>query len=246
MVDISRNGPESANASDAAMRAFREEWTAYRKLVENNYLSHREVRGLVHRQLTESAQRPFRFLDLACGDATMTVAALGGTAVSEYHGIDLSAPALEMARKTVAALACKVKLEQQDFVAAIRQRTEPADVVYIGLSLHHLETPAEKRDFMRSVRATLGGGGLFLIFEPASLEGETRTAYLERYEAVVYSQWHALSRSEKDGVWTHIRTFDFPEMPSTWLQLGQETGFREGRDLFTDPPALLKVFSFRP
>jgi ubiquinone/menaquinone biosynthesis C-methylase UbiE len=244
MVIISRNGTESANASDEAMRAFREEWAVYRKLVENNYLSHREVRRLVHGQLTESAQRPFRFLDLACGDASMTVAALGGTAVSEYHGIDLSAPALEMAQNTVAALSCKVRLEQQDFVAAIRQRTEPADVVYIGLSLHHLETPTKKRDFMHFVRAALGDTGLFLIFEPATLEGETRAAYLERYEAVIYSQWHALTRSEQDGVWTHIRTFDFPETPSTWLQLGKEAGFREGHDLFTDPPQLLKVFSF--
>jgi SAM-dependent methyltransferase len=246
MVNIVRNGSESPNASDEAMRAFREQWTVYRKLVENNYLSHREVRGLVHRQLTESARRPFRFLDLACGDATMTVAALGGTAVSEYHGVDLSAPALEMAAKTVAALACSVRLEQKDFVAAIREQTGPADVVYIGLSLHHLVTPAEKRDFMRGVRKLLGDGGLFLIFEPANLEGETRAAYLKRYKTVVDTQWHALSPSERDDVWTHISTFDFPEPPSTWLQLGEEAGFREGRDLFTDPPALLRVFSFNP
>ena len=245
MVDSVQN-ERTPHAGDEAMRAFREEWAAYRKLVENDYLSHRLVRDLLHRQLKEATPRPFRFLDLACGDATMTVAALGGTAVSEYHGIDLSAPALDMARNTVAALPCKVRLEQQDFVAAIRQQSEPADVVYIGLSLHHLQTPAAKREFMRSVRATLGVGGLFLIFEPACLEGETRAKYLERYEAVVYSKWNALSPLEKDNVWTHIRTFDFPEMPSIWLQLGKEAGFREGQDLFTDPPRLLKVFSFRP
>jgi SAM-dependent methyltransferase len=241
-----RNGSGSPNASDEAMRAFREQWTVYRKLVENNYLSHREVRGVLHQQLAERVGRAFRFLDLACGDATMTVAALSGTDVSEYHGVDLSGPALEMARKTVEALSCNVRLEQQDFVAALRERTEPADIVYIGLSLHHLVTPAEKRDFMRSVRAALGDGGLFLIFEPASLEGETRSAYLERYEQFIESAWTALSPAERNILWTHVRTCDFPEPPSAWLELGHDAGFTEVTDLFTDAPKFAKVISYRP
>jgi cyclopropane fatty-acyl-phospholipid synthase-like methyltransferase len=246
MGDGVRKGSEPPNASDEAMRAFREQWAVYRKLVENNYLSHREVRGVLHRELAEGVGRAFRFLDLACGDATMTVAALGGTGVTEYHGIDLSRPALEMAEQTVRSLSCPVRLEQQDFVAAIRERTELADVVYIGLSLHHLVTPAEKRDFMRAVRAALGDGGLFLIFEPASLEGETRASYLERYEKFIEADWTALSPAERNILWTHVRTCDFPEQPSTWLQLGHDAGFTEVTDLFTDAPKFAKVISYRP
>ena len=246
MVHIVRQASDSPTVGDDAMRAFRDQWQVYQKLVDNNYLSHREVREILHRQLAATITRPFRFLDLACGDASMTVAALKETPVTEYHGIDLSAPALAMAKKTVESLACQFRLEQNDFVAAIRERTEPADVVYIGLSLHHLQTPEDKRQFMRAVRSAIGDSGLFLIFEPASLEGETRPAYLERYETFINAAWTALTPAEKDILWTHVRTCDFPEQPSTWTQLGRDAGFSEVHDLFTDAPQLLKVFSYRP
>jgi ubiquinone/menaquinone biosynthesis C-methylase UbiE len=250
MPDIVRQAAASPAVGEEAMQAFRHQWQVYQKLVDNNYLSHREVRGILHRQLAETFGQPFRFVDLACGDASMTVAALQGTAVTEYHGIDLSAPALAMARKTVESLSCKVRLEQQDFVAAMRERTEPADVVYIGLSLHHLQTPEEKRDFMRQVRPVIGerigGRGLFLIFEPASLEGETRAAYLERYESFIHSAWTGLTSAEKTILWDHVRTCDFPEPASIWTQLGHDAGFANINELFTDGPQLLKVFSYRP
>jgi len=246
MVNIVRHAKESAIVGDEAMQAFRDQWQVYQKLVDNNYLAHREVRDILHCQLAETVGRPFRFLDLACGDASMTVAALKETAVTEYHGIDLSAPALALAKKTVASLSCQVRLEQNDFVAAMRERTEPADVVWIGLSLHHLQTPEDKREFMHVVRSVIGDSGLFLIFEPASLEGETRPAYLERYEAFIRSAWTALTPAEKKILWDHVRTCDFPEQPSVWSQLGHDAGFTHVHDLFTDGPQLLKVFSYRP
>jgi methylase of polypeptide subunit release factors len=74
--------------------------SSYSKLVDNDYLAHQAVRKVLHRVLLEQVNRPFRFLDLACGDASLTVAALQGTPVIHYHGIDLSAPALELARNT--------------------------------------------------------------------------------------------------------------------------------------------------
>jgi hypothetical protein len=58
-----------------------------------------------------------------------------------------------------------VELEQEDFVSAMRGRPEPADVVWIGLALHHLQTP-DKQVLMREVRAVVGDGGRFLIYEP--------------------------------------------------------------------------------
>jgi ubiquinone/menaquinone biosynthesis C-methylase UbiE len=246
MVNIVRHAQESQIVGDEAMQAFRHQWQVYQKLVDNNYLAHREVRDILHRQLAEQVGRPFRFLDLACGDASMTVASLKETAVTEYHGIDLSAPALALAKKTVELLSCQVRLDQNDFVAAMRERTEPADVVYIGLSLHHLQAREDKQEFMRVVRSAVGESGLFLIFEPASLEGETRPAYLERYEAFVQSAWTALTPAERTILWDHVRTCDFPEQPSVWSQLGHDAGFTQVHDLFTDAPRLWKVFSYRP
>jgi SAM-dependent methyltransferase len=244
MVNIVRHATALAILDDEAMQQFRNQWQVYQKLVDNNYCAHREVRDILHRQLVERGGRPFRFLDLACGDAGMTVAALQQTAVIEYHGIDLSAPALDLAKKTVEALSCTVRLEQNDFVAAMRDRPDPADVVWIGLSLHHLQTD-DKRELMREIRSVVGESGLFLLFEPARLEGETRPAFIDRYEEFARTAWSALTPAEWDMIWEHVRTADFPEQASVWAQLGRDAGFTNVAELFTDPAEILKVFSYR-
>jgi methylase of polypeptide subunit release factors len=120
MVNILRHASASPVVDEQAMQTFRDQWQLYSKLVDNDYLSHEAVRAVLHRELVTDVNRPFRFLDLACGDARLTVAALQGTPVIHYHGIDLSAPALAMARQTVETLACPVELEQEDFVSAMR------------------------------------------------------------------------------------------------------------------------------
>jgi SAM-dependent methyltransferase len=245
MVNILRHVPASAVADEQAMDEFRHQWQIYSKAVDNDYLAHREVRAVLQRLLVEEARRPFRFLDLACGDAGMTVAALQGTSVTHYHGIDLSAPALAMARRTVEALPCPAELEQADFVAAMRGRPEPADVVWIGLSLHHLQTAA-KGALMREVRATVGEGSLFMIYEPTFLEGESRPAYLDRFERTYRPAWATFTPAEWASIMAHVRSADFPESPSGWARLGREAGFADAREPFTDPAGILKMFVFRP
>lgn len=245
MVNIVRHKMGAPVVDDAAMEAFRHQWQAYQKLVDHDDLSHREVRAVLHGQLVETIGRPFRFLDLACGDASMTVAALQGTPVIEYHGIDLSAPALQLAKNTVAALQCKVWLEQNDFVAAMRNRPEPADVAWIGLSLHHLQTD-DKLELMREIRGIVGDGGLFLIYEPSRLEGETRPAFLERFEQAYRSAWSSLTPKERDIIWQHVQAADFPEQASTWLELGRDAGFSHADQLFADRAKILKVYRYRP
>ncbi len=75
---------------DKAALLFQEEWRTYRKLMDNNYLFHAEASHWLHKMLAEKRDKPFRFLDLACGDASSTMLALQGTSVKDYVGIDLS------------------------------------------------------------------------------------------------------------------------------------------------------------
>ena len=168
MVNILRRASTSPVVDERTMQTFRHQWQVYSKVVDNNYLSHQAVAAVLHRELVAEVNRPFRFLDLACGAARLTVAALQGTPVIHYHGIDLPAPAVALARHTVEALTCRVELEQGDFVSAMRERPEPADVVWIGLALHHLQTP-DKQVLMREVRAAVGDGGRFLIYDSTGL-----------------------------------------------------------------------------
>jgi len=139
-----------------------------------------------------SRVQPFRFLDIACGDARATVDALKGTRVAHYHGIDLSQAALDLASKALEALACPVTLDHRDFVEALRDRPEPVDVAWIGLSLHHLLTP-DKLTFMREIRGVVGDRGLFLIYENASPDAEDRDAWLLRWERQNQPLWPALT-----------------------------------------------------
>src|SRR4051794_20041477 len=92
MADIGQN---EATITTPGAAHFQQQWQAYRKVVDNNYMFHREVYGLLHRILEDEAAKPIRFLDIACGDARATVGALKGLPVAHYHGIDLSGPALE-------------------------------------------------------------------------------------------------------------------------------------------------------
>jgi SAM-dependent methyltransferase len=243
--DIQRRAPVSLVGDEEAMQTFRHQWEVYGKVVDNDYVSHQAVRAVLHRELVAEVNRPFRFLDLACGDARLTVGALQGTPVIRYHGIDLSAPALALARQTVVALACPVQLELGDFVSAMRERPEPAEVVWIGLALHHLQTP-DKQVLMRDVRSAVGDAGLFLIYEPVCHERESRPAYLDRFEQTNHSTWAALTPEEWAVILAHVRAADFPEPPSVWAQLGRDAGFPNVRDLFTDPAGMYTVFCFRP
>ena len=81
----------------AALAQFQQQWGTYRKLVEGDCLAQREVGAILRQTLSKVFTQPFSFLDIACGDASMMKAALDGTKVRHYHGIDLSQPALQLA-----------------------------------------------------------------------------------------------------------------------------------------------------
>ena len=83
---------------------FQRQWRIYRKVVDNNYLFHREAYARLHDLLINEIAEPFCFLDVACGDASATVDALKGTQVDNYHGIDFSRAALDIAEETLRVL----------------------------------------------------------------------------------------------------------------------------------------------
>jgi hypothetical protein len=91
-VHIHQFKPGGAVVDAAALAQFQQQWATYRKLVESDCLSHREVGGILRGTLNEVFKRPFSFLDIACGDASAMKAALAGTKVHHYHGIACRKP----------------------------------------------------------------------------------------------------------------------------------------------------------
>lgn len=222
---------------------FRQGWRVYRKMVDNNYLFHREAYATLHRALTERVGEPFRFLDIACGDATASVEALKATRVAAYHGIDLSGPALELAAVTLRALSCPHTLEQGDFAEALARRVAPADIVWVGLSLHHLRTSG-KLAAMRHIRRLLGSGGVFLAYENAGPDGESRDEWLLRWDRQEPG-WSAFTPGELRQIHDHVHGCDYPETDSIWRALGEDAGFASTRELYRSPDDLFRLYRFQ-
>ena len=116
MVNVRHFGPAGTTTDEPALALFQKQWQLYRKVVDCNYLFHREAYNCLRRILVDEAIQPFRFLDVACGDASATVEALKGTQVASYHGIDLSEAALELASQALETLACPVTLDRRDLL----------------------------------------------------------------------------------------------------------------------------------
>jgi SAM-dependent methyltransferase len=230
----------SATASDQAV--FLQTWATYRKVLDHNYMFHREVYAVLRAAVLEAAPG-YHFLDIACGDAAATATALRGTAIGHYIGVDISQVALDIAARELADLPCPVVLLTQDFAQALATWRDPVDVAWIGQSLHHLD-PDAKCELMRAVRRTLTPGAPLLIWEPTTEPGENRDGWTARFEAVSRPLWSALDNTEWYAMLSHIRAADFPETAATWLSLGRAAGFATAREIYAAPTGLARVYRF--
>jgi SAM-dependent methyltransferase len=215
----------------------------YRKVIAANYMAHEQVHNLLHEILLSEAKDGFVFADLACGTAPFSAAALSGTHVSRYIGIDISKPSLDVAKDALSPVSFPVELRCQDFVEAIDTWGGPLDVVWIGQSLHHLHA-SEKRAFMRNVERLLPRDGLFLIWEPTCFEGEDREGWMERFRQM-RPQWPAISDEEFAAFDSHHRASDYAETSAAWKGMAREAGFDQADQIFTVPNQLARVYLFR-
>jgi SAM-dependent methyltransferase len=227
---------------DETHAVFNEQLSTYRRIVGENFMYHREVYALLENLLSEQMPGPFKFLDIACGDASASAPALKGTSVSQYYGIDLSARSLELAREYLKVLPCPFELRCCDFVDAMAEWPEPVDVAWIGMSLHHLQQ-REKGLLMKNVHKALAPGGLFLIWEPTLLAGESRDQWLDRF-AGLRRAFAAITEDEFRAMENHMRLADFPESADTWLALGRQAGFGKAEELYVMPNFMGRVFKY--
>jgi hypothetical protein len=231
----------SAVVDASALEQFQTQWTTYQKLVDNNLLSHTTVGNLLGSALVEEFRRPFSILDIACGDASLMKRVLPATNVDHYHGIDLAEPALDLAAKNLSGMPFAVELDHRDFVEAMNDRPEPAEVSWCSLSIHHLPT----EDKLRLLKAVRGATNSFLmVYEPTRLDGEDRGAYLDRFARINRPLWTMLTPGEWDQIQHHVRTADLPETSAVWLDLGRQAGFSRARQLFVDPTDFYRLYRY--
>lgn len=187
---------------------------------------------------------PFSFLDLGCGDGSFSTEVLKGRPLSHYTGMDISPVALDLAKKNTSDMGCSVELIHADFLTGISILPSHYDVIYIGLSLHHLPR-IEKEFFFQELRRKLSLGGVVLIFDPVLSPGETRDAYMGRWVDNAQWYWSALTLEEIAGAVEHVTTSDFPEEVGTLNRMAGSAGFRPAEILFTDRSDFYALMAFR-
>jgi hypothetical protein len=223
-----------------ALAQFQRQWATYQKLVDADVLSHRAVGEILHDALARE-RGAFSFLDIACGDAHFMAKTLSATKVSHYRGIDLSEPALLLARKNLENAAFRVALDHGDYVATLEKTPEPVDIAWCGLSIHHLQT-LEKRDLLRALRGATRG--FVMIYEPTLLDSESRDGYLRRFADVNRDLMSMLTQEEFAQIVGHVTACDFPETSETWLSLGLDAGFSNATEIFRDPTGFYRIYRY--
>lgn len=232
---------ETRNAE--AVREFFDQWSVYCRIVDNNYLYHSSVREIFAGWLDRFG-RPFSFLDLGCGDARFSSGLLRGSTVTSYTGMDISPVALGLAEQNTRDLGVPCSLQCGDFVLNLPLLPGSYDIVYIGLSLHHLRRQ-EKEYFFGELHRKLAPGGALIVFDPVLSPGETREAYMGRWVDHAEWTWKALTMDEVEGAVEHVTTSDFPEELSTLNRMAVKAGFHPCRILFEDRTDFYALMEFR-
>jgi len=231
--------PERSGQDVEAVREFFNQWAFYRRIVDLNYLSHAEAMPALRGWLAGRAGA-FAFMDLGCGDAYYTTQMLAGLPLSRYRAVDLSPVALELAERNAAALGCPFTAHCGDFADEARAEGDAFDVIYVGLSFHHLPKAA-KAEFCQNVRARLLPGGAFVFFEPFLREGESRDAYLVRWMDHARRVWTRLDADDMMAVEDHVTKYDFPETRATYAVMALGAGFEKADTIFEDPTGFYAI-----
>lgn len=226
------------NSTNQVNNFFDKKWQLYQKVVQNNYMEHQEVYGVLHDFLNRFFQKPFKLLDLGCGDASWSVKGLSGTPIEFYLGFDQSEVALEIAKKNVSVLNC----ESQFFQGNLTQfETEfypyngdkKYDAVMAAFSLHHL-SPEQKEMLLVQIFNVLNKDGVLILIDVFRKASESRDYYLERYLGRVKQNWSLLTSEEYHLVEEHISSSDFPETEETLKTMAENQGFIKCDRLYQD------------
>lgn len=233
---------EAENRDADAVRAFFEQWSLYRRVVDKDYLFHGRAMPALARWLDGRAGA-YGFCDLGCGDASFTSGVLAGRVLTSYTGVDVSAPALDLARRNTEVLTCPREFRNADFSNPQALGLAPQDVIYIGLSFHHL-VAAEKARFFGEIRPLLAPGGGFVFFEPIRREDETRAQYMERWVAHTRATWTGFTPDELAAVEGHVTGNDYPETLSDLDRMARAAGFGAMDVLHRDEAGFYVVVAF--
>lgn len=201
------------------------DWSLYDKVIHFDYMRHQQMARVIS-TVAASRPQPLAVLDLGCGDGRMAAAGLQGCQVESYVGIDLSAAALEAARKHLAPLQCTLDLRQMDIEAGLMQPFNAApNLVLASYSLHHYQYDALPA-LLNRLAEVVHADSVLIWIDLERKEQESREQCVVRYAEEQLSAWSSIASSEKEEIKSHMIAADFPLSARERQQLIANAGFR--------------------
>lgn len=222
----------SALDGSGDIKGFFDLWSIYDRVLDLDYMFHRELYAEVSRTLTARfGERALSVLDLGCGGGRHLAPVLGALRVERYEGHDLSPVALEHARRNFAGFGGAAKFEEGDLRNALRKKNgERFDLIFSGFTLHHLSAE-ERAEAVRLAREKLAPGGLLLVLDSMRDEGQTREAWLDAYCGWIEAEWTAIPREGVEAIIGHIRGADQPGTREEHDAAARAAGFARGGEI---------------
>lgn len=216
------------------------EWNTYAKVVANDYMHHREFVAALAAYVRRELEPPLAVIDLGCGDTRPVLPLLREFDVSCYTGIDQSAAAIDRAGQMLAGLGVPFTLHCATLPAALENLDGPFDLAIASYSLHHLEE-SQKRRAVSECRRLLRPGGALAVVDVFREGGESRGAYIDRWQLHARATFQALAPIEMDALLDHVATADHPETVAAYRRLAEAAGFKEVTPLMQDRERLNRL-----
>lgn len=223
-----------------------EEWRAYQKLLENDYMDHKAFFARLQREIQARFQRPLAILDLGCGDAQPALPMLETLDVRRYVGVDESATALARAGESLAAAGITAEWVNGDLVETLDTIEGPFDVILASFALHHIPGAVTKQALFRACRARLSDDGLLAVIDVFHEPGEPRDEYIERWIAFADRHYEALTAREKSLLFEHVRARDYPDSLPTYRRIAAAGGLERFDVLLADAARLNHLVVMSP
>ncbi len=221
--------------------ALFQEWRVYEKLLIHDYMDHLAFFDRLAREITARFDRPVAILDLGCGDLTPVRPLLAAVPVAHYVGIDESEVALSIARVHLEEGAVPRQLVAGDMLEVLKTQRGPFDVIIASFSLHHLADPDQKRAVFAACAPLLSSDGFLAVIDVFTSPLEPRDEYVERWIHHADTRYVALGPEEKQLLFEHVRTRDFPVSLEECRILGEAAGLPGFIVLLEDSPRLNRL-----
>lgn len=223
-----------------------EEWIAYQKLLENDYMDHRAFFGRLLQYIQVRFDRPLAVLDLGCGDTQPIRHLLESLDVSRFVGIDESTTALSKAKDTLEFSGLTLELIEGDLTRSLSGIEGSFDVIVASFSLHHLVGAQAKQTLLSCCRSLLADDGMLAVIDVFHQEGEARDDYIARWIEFADRHYQALTQREKKLLFDHVRARDYPESMSTYRRISLAEDLADFEILLVDKENLNHLVVMAP